>query len=181
MTTHEVINQVPPLVGHDAADDPALLDGLDREGAGWAADELHELGRLGGRRAGAASGAGWPNEHPPVLRTHDRLRPPRRRGGVPPGLARADGVPRSTHGLHAAPWARRPAGRARRPRRQVLRLAPADAGHGCPISMTYAAVPALRHAPELAARYEPLLTATSYDFGLRAAAGQARDCSPACR
>ncbi|MFJ6956469.1 acyl-CoA dehydrogenase family protein, partial [Micromonospora aurantiaca (nom. illeg.)] len=42
-----------------------------------------------------------------------------------------------------------------------------DAGHGCPISMTYAAVPALRHSPDLAARYEPLLTTREYDFGLR--------------
>ncbi|HEX2307784.1 MAG TPA: acyl-CoA dehydrogenase family protein, partial [Jatrophihabitantaceae bacterium] len=43
----------------------------------------------------------------------------------------------------------------------------AEAGHGCPISMTYAAVPALRHAPHLAAQFEPLLCAPSYDFGLR--------------
>jgi putative acyl-CoA dehydrogenase len=71
-----------------------------------------------------------------------------------------------THGLHAAPWA------DDRPGAHVARAAKfytwrPDAGHGCPISMTYAAVPALRHDPELAARYEPLLTATSYDFGLR--------------
>jgi putative acyl-CoA dehydrogenase len=36
--------------------------------------------------------------------------------------------------------------------------------------MTYAAVPALRAQPELAARWEPLLAATDYDFGLRAIA-----------
>ncbi|MEV4661962.1 isovaleryl-CoA dehydrogenase [Micromonospora echinofusca] len=165
MTTHEVFNQVPPLVGHDAADDPALLDGLDREGAGWAAAELHELGRLGGGEQAIEQGR-LANEHPPVLRTHDR------HGN------RVDEVEfhpawhelmrtAVTHGLHAAPWA------DDRPGAHVARAAKfytwrPDAGHGCPISMTYAAVPALRHAPELAARYEPLLTATSYDFGLRA-------------
>ncbi|MFV2116470.1 isovaleryl-CoA dehydrogenase [Micromonospora sp. LOL_025] len=164
MTTHEVLNQVPPLVGHDAADDPALLDALDREGAGWAADELHELGRLGGGEQAIEHGR-LANEHPPVLRTHDR------HGN------RVDEVEfhpawhelmrtAVTHGLHAAPWA------DDRPGAHVARAAKfhtwrPDAGHGCPISMTYAAVPALRHAPELAARYEPLLTATSYDFGLR--------------
>jgi putative acyl-CoA dehydrogenase len=42
-----------------------------------------------------------------------------------------------------------------------------DAGHTCPISMTYAVVPALRNQPELAARHEPLLTSREYDFGLR--------------
>ncbi|MGN9766908.1 isovaleryl-CoA dehydrogenase [Micromonospora sp. SD12] len=165
MTTHEVFNQVPPLVGHDAADDPALLDALDREGAGWAAAELHELGRLGGGEQAIEQGR-LANEHPPVLRTHDR------HGN------RVDEVEfhpawhelmrtAVTHGLHAAPWA------DERPGAHVARAAKfytwrPDAGHGCPISMTYAAVPALRHAPELAARYEPLLTATSYDFGLRA-------------
>ncbi|MEV4463836.1 isovaleryl-CoA dehydrogenase [Micromonospora echinofusca] len=165
MTTHEVFNQVPPLVGHDAADDPALLDGLDREGAGWAAAQLHELGRLGGGEQAIEQGR-LANEHPPVLRTHDR------HGN------RVDEVEfhpawhelmrtAVTHGLHAAPWA------DERPGAHVARAAKfyawrPDAGHGCPISMTYAVVPALRHAPELAARYEPLLTATSYDFGLRA-------------
>ena len=49
----------------------------------------------------------------------------------------------------------------------------AEAGHGCPISMTYACVPALRHAPSLAASYEPLLTAPVYDPGLRAPAAKA--------
>jgi putative acyl-CoA dehydrogenase len=33
--------------------------------------------------------------------------------------------------------------------------------------MTYAAVPALRHSPDLAGTYEPLLTARAYDPGLR--------------
>ena len=46
--THDVFNQVPPLAGHDLADDPALLGGLEREGAGWAVPEVHELGVLAG-------------------------------------------------------------------------------------------------------------------------------------
>src|SRR5256885_1720002 len=71
MHTHDVFNQVPPLVGYDAADDPALLDGLAREGAGWAAEEVHELGRLTGTEQAQEWGR-LANEHPPVLRTHDR-------------------------------------------------------------------------------------------------------------
>ena len=46
--THEVLNQVPPLAGHDVAQDPALLEALDREGAGAVLGELHELGILAG-------------------------------------------------------------------------------------------------------------------------------------
>ncbi|MGW4498751.1 isovaleryl-CoA dehydrogenase [Micromonospora sp. NPDC004336] len=164
MTTHEVFNQVPPMVGHDTADDPALLDGLAREGAGWAAAELHELGRIGGAEEAAEQGR-LANDHPPVLRTHDRYGHRIDEVEFHPAwheLMRTA----VTHGLHAAPWA------DDRPGAHVARAAKfyvwrPDAGHGCPISMTYAAVPALRHAPELAARYEPLLTARTYDFGLR--------------
>src|SRR5215469_6275785 len=67
--THEVTNQVQPLI-RDAADDPALLDALRREGAESAEAGLHELGR----RAGSAETqelARLANEHPPVLHTHD--------------------------------------------------------------------------------------------------------------
>ncbi|MEV4656860.1 isovaleryl-CoA dehydrogenase [Micromonospora sp. NPDC049301] len=164
MTTHEVFNQVPPLAGYDAADDPALLDGLEREGAGWAAAELHELGRLGGSEQAIEYGR-LANEHPPVLRTHDRYGHRIDEVEFHPAwheLMRTA----VTHGLHAAPWADARSG-AHVARAAKFYTWRPDAGHGCPISMTYAAVPALRHNPELAARYEPLLTATTYDFGLR--------------
>ncbi|HKY66215.1 MAG TPA: acyl-CoA dehydrogenase family protein, partial [Acidimicrobiales bacterium] len=38
-----------------------------------------------------------------------------------------------------------------------------EAGHGCPVSMTYSVVPALRNQPDLAAEWEPRLTARAYD------------------
>ena len=77
-------------------------------------------------------------------------------------------------GLHAAPW------RDDRPGAHVARAAAfyvwgqTEAGHGCPISMTYSIVPALRHAPDLARRFEPLLAAPDYDPGLRPPEEQAR-------
>jgi putative acyl-CoA dehydrogenase len=169
--THEVRNQVPPLTGHDVADDPALLAAVDREGAGWVAPELHELGRLAGA-ADTAERARLANEHPPVLRSHDRFGNRIDEVEFHPAwhalMTTAIG-----HGLHAAPWA------DQRPGAHVARAAKfyvwsqAEAGHGCPVSMTYSVVPALRRAPELAARYEPLLTAASYDPGLRPAADKA--------
>ncbi len=168
--THEVRNQVPPLTGHDVAADPALLEAVDREGAGWAAESLHELGLLAGR-AETAEAARLANEHPPVLRTHDRYG--NRIDEVefhPAWHALMDTA--VSRGLHATPWAEP------RPGAHVARAAKfyvwsqAEAGHGCPISMTYAVVPALRHAPALAARLEPLLTACAYDPGLRPPEGK---------
>src|SRR5215475_9521355 len=169
-TTHEVRNQVPPLAGHDVAADPALLEAVEREGAGWAAAELHELGLLAGQAA-TAEQARLANEHPPVLRTHDRYG--NRIDEVefhPAWHALLDTA--VGHGLHAAPWA------DPRPGAHVARAAKfyvwsqAEAGHGCPVSMTYAVVPALRNAPELAGRFEPLLVARAYDPGLRPADGK---------
>jgi putative acyl-CoA dehydrogenase len=168
--THEVRNQVPPLAGHDVAADPALLEAVEREGAGWAAGELHELGHLAGR-ADTQEQARLANEHPPVLRGHDRYGNRIDEVEFHPAwhalMETAAG-----HGLHAAPWA------DQRPGTHVARAAKfyvwsqAEAGHGCPISMTYAVVPALRHAPELAGRFEPLLVTRAYDPGLRPPEGK---------
>ena len=169
--THEVLNQVPPLAGYDVAQDAALLAALTREGGGFAEPELHELGELAGS-AVTQEHARLANTCKPVLRTHDS------RG------YRVDEVDfhpswhelmttAVSHGLHAAPWAdARPGAHAARAAKFMV-WTQAEAGHGCPVSMTYACVPALRHAPDLAALYEPLLTAASYDFGLRAPAAKA--------
>jgi putative acyl-CoA dehydrogenase len=169
--THEVFNQVPPLDGYDVAADQALLAGLHREGGGWAEGELHELGQLAGT-AGVQDQARLANVHKPVLRTHDA------RGN------RIDEVEfhpawhelmtvAVRHGLHAAPWADQAPGAHVARAAKFMVWTQAEAGHGCPISMTYACVPALRHAPGLAAAYEPLLTAPVYDPGLRPPATKA--------
>jgi putative acyl-CoA dehydrogenase len=163
--THQVTNQPPPLAGYDAADDPALLEALSREGAGWSQAAVRDLGR----QAGGLQAQEWgrlANEHPPRLRSHDRFGNRIDEVEFHPAWHALMSVA-TAHGLHAAPW------RADRPGAHVARAAgfyvwtQAEAGHGCPISMTYAIVPALRHAPDLARRFEPLLAAREYDFGLR--------------
>src|SRR4051812_33473469 len=70
--THEVRNQAPPLSGHNVFEtDRVLVEGLEREGGGWAADRARELGELLGRPEIQALGVAA-NEHPPRLHTHDR-------------------------------------------------------------------------------------------------------------
>lgn len=163
-STHQVTNQVPPLVGHDVADLPALLEGLAREGAGWALEELHELGALAGTEAAQELGR-RAEAHPPVLRTHDRYGHRVDEIDYDPAYHQLMDIAVS-RGMHAAPWASdRPGGHVARAA-EFFVWGQVDAGHGCPISMTYAVVPALRCAPELAAVYEPLLTASTYDPAL---------------
>ncbi len=170
--THEVTNQVPDLYGHghDLADDPTLLAALRGAGAGWAEPELHELGLL----AGTAEAAEWgrlANENPPVLRTHDRYGNRIDEVEFHPAWHELMRTAVS-HGLHAAPWQDdRPGAHTARAAKFYL-WGQVEAGHSCPISMTYAAVPALRATPELAAWLEPLLAAPEYDFGLREPSGK---------
>ncbi|RSM90542.1 DNA alkylation response protein [Kibdelosporangium aridum] len=164
-TTHEVTNQVPPLVGHDVAEDPALLEALRREGAGWAEPELHEVGRL----AGSEQAQEWGrvvNENEPVLRTHDRYGNRIDEVEFHPYWHSLMDVA-VEHGLHGAPWADSTPGAHVARAAKLFVWGQVEAGHTCPISMTYAVIPTLRANPELAAQYEPLLTAKTYDFGLR--------------
>jgi putative acyl-CoA dehydrogenase len=163
--THEVTNQVPPLVGHDTADDPALLEGLHREGADWAEEDVHALGRLAGGREAQEWGR-VANEHEPVLRTHDRYGNRVDEVEYHPAYHELMTVA-VEHGLHAAPWADERTGAHVARAAKFYLWGQVEAGHACPISMTYAVVPALRHNPELAGRIEPLLAATVYDPGLR--------------
>src|SRR5215469_14019686 len=172
--THEVLNQVPPLAGYDVADDPALIQALRREALPPEAGREHELHDLG-IRAGSAETrelAPLANEYPPVLRTHDsrghRIDEVEFHPAWHELMATA-----VSHGLHAAPWLDDAPGAhvARAARFYVWTQA--EAGHGCPISMTYAAVPALRHEPALASRFAPLLASRAYDPGLRVPDGKA--------
>src|SRR6266540_4870592 len=164
-TTHEVTNQVPPLTGYDVAADPALLEGVRREGADWAEAELHELGL----RAGGAEAQEWGRlveRHPPVLRTHDRYGHRIDEVEFHPYWHELMRVA-VAHGMHATPWLdTRPGAHVARAAKTYL-WGQVDPGHICPISMTYAAIPALRVSPELAEVYEPLLAAPVYDYGLR--------------
>ena len=168
--THVVTNQVPPLENYNPATSPVLVEALIREGGQWGLDEVNELGAIVGQpRSPTLGRARRPQS--PILHTHDRTGHRVDEVEFDPAyheLMRAA----IAHGLHAAPWA------DERPGAHVVRAAKmsvwtVEAGHVCPISMTYAVVPALRYNPELAAVYEPLLTSREYDPELKLATTKA--------
>jgi putative acyl-CoA dehydrogenase len=174
MTTHSVTNQPPPLVDYDVyTADTALREGVARYATPKRLSEIDaELSTLG-RAAGSAEAQRWgeqANTNEPVLRTHDRYG--NRIDEVefhPAWHALLDRA--VSAGLTGDAWTRIN-GHLRRAAGFMV-WSQAEYGHGCPVSMTHAAVPALRADPVLAEQWVPLLTSRSYDPGLRAA-GQKR-------
>jgi putative acyl-CoA dehydrogenase len=165
--THEVHNQPPPLQNRDLfADNVPLVEALEREGAGHASERLHAAGAFWGGEP--MTWGAQANEHPPVLHTHDRFGNRRDEVEFHPAWHElmAAGV---RDGLHALPW--REAGPGSHVARAAIYQcsAQAEAGFGCPLTMTFAAVPALRAQPEIAEEWVPLLTAAAYEPELRPA------------
>jgi putative acyl-CoA dehydrogenase len=168
---HEVTNQPPPLVNYNLFEsDLPLRESLEREGAWWAHHMVHDLGR----RAGTEEAIAWgfqANANAPQLHTHDRFGHRIDEVEFHPTWHRLMEVAIG-HGLHALPW-REPQPGAHAARAAAFYVwSQVEGGHGCPVSMTYASIPALRKQPELAARWEPLVTALEYDPGLRPPAGK---------
>ncbi|MFG2804848.1 acyl-CoA dehydrogenase family protein [Streptomyces sp. DT199] len=168
-STHTVTNQVPPLVGYDVfSADRSLTDAVERHlDPDLRDDVLGELAALG-RASGSAQVQEWgrlANENPPRLLTHDRYGNRVDEVEFHPSWHRLLGKGVSA-GLTAA-WDR-PAGHLRRAA-AFLVWTQVEAGNGCPLSMTHAAVPALRTDPDLAAEWEPRLTSMIYDRELRPA------------
>jgi putative acyl-CoA dehydrogenase len=162
MPTHDVENQAPPLADYNLfTSDTALVEAVRREGAAWIEDRAVELGRILGGEEAIAWGFDA-NNNPPTLHTHDA-------GGQRLDLVRFHPAWHElmrlsvANGLHNLPWANPRAG-AHAARAALFFLAGQnESGHGCPISMTYAAVPTLRRQPELARVWEPRIASTAYD------------------
>ncbi len=162
--THTVANQPPPLVGLDVfASNLPLVEATAREGAGWIAERASALGLLVGEEGGPGDLWGrLANENKPVLHTHDRYGNRIDEVEFHPAWHQlmTMGV---EHELHALPWrSEEPSAHAARAAMYMTGMQ-AEAGYACPITMTFAVVPALRAQPELAAEWEPLVTATTYD------------------
>jgi len=167
--THEVFNQVPPLEGVDVfSSNRPLVEATQREGAGWVLDRAAELGRF----VGGAPQQEWgrlANENKPVLRTFDRCGHRIDEVEFHPAWHKLMQMGVENE-LHSLPWT------SSEPYPHTARAAlymtamQAEAGYACPITMTFAVVPALRAQPELAAEWEPLLMSRSYDGRLIPAA-----------
>ena len=160
--THQVENVSCELADYNMyAQDTALREAVQREGAAWADADLLRFGQLTGSAEYLEQGH-LANKHQPELETHDRFGNRIDLVKFHPAYHRFMGTA-IEHGLHSSPWTNPRAGA------HVARAAgnylqtQVEAGHGCPITMTFAAIPALRLQPDLAALWEPKITARVYD------------------
>jgi putative acyl-CoA dehydrogenase len=159
---HVVANQSTPLADYNVfASDRVLVEAVRREGADWAEERISDLGAIVGSAHNLGLGM-LANEHGPKLRTHDRFGNRVDEVEFHPSWHELMEIA-VAHELHCSPW------KDPRPGAHVARgaafmtMSHADAGIGCPISMTYSVIPALRVQPELAAEWEPHFFSSTYD------------------
>ncbi|WP_201589106.1 isovaleryl-CoA dehydrogenase [Psychrobacter sp. Pi2-51] len=160
--THEVCNQPVALENYNAwQTDIALMEAVAREGGAWAQDHLSAFGaRTGGDLIDSGFAA---NENPPKLCSFDRYGHRIDEVEFHPAYHElmAAGM---EYGMSSFAWRHENREGAHVARAAVMYLgSQADAGFGCPMSMTYAAIPALRHAPALAEKWLPKLLSAEYD------------------
>ena len=145
--------------------DVALQEALEREGGDWGVARARDAGEVAGS-VEALEHSRRAERNVPILRTHDRYGNRIDHVELDPSwhwLLRG-AIEREVHSL---PWRSQPGTGAHVVRAALFMLyGHVNAGVMCPVSMTCAAVPALRDgAPEMAAEWEPRLTDPSYERG----------------
>ncbi len=147
--THEVTNQSAPLEDYNVFEaDRPLVEAVSREGGDLRSRRSARSARIAGRRETIELGR-LANENPPKLRTHDRFGNRIDEVEFHPAWHELMDVD-VAHGLHALPWREPEPGAHVARAAAFMCLSQAEAGIGCPISMTYSVIPALRAQPELA-------------------------------
>ena len=160
--THEVVNQPVELVDTNLYDsDTALKEAVQREGAGWASDALGAFGARAGSAEFLELGT-LANRNPPELDTHDRTG---RRVDLVRFHPSYHALMKASieDGLHSSPWTDPGEGaHVARAARSYMQTE-VEAGHGCPITMTFATSPCLKLQGDLAAQWLPKIQARVYD------------------
>jgi len=156
-----VLNQPPPLEGFNAYDaDPRLAEVLARAGAQSVVSAARELGGFAGSAEGQALAAAA-NRNTPTLQTHDRYGHRIDFVEYDPAyhalMARALGA-----GIHSLAWKQREAGFTSRAALFYL-WNQLEQGTACPVTMTFASIPMLAHAPDLDRRWRASILADAYD------------------
>ena len=160
--THEVENVGSELANYNLySQDRALQEAVQRENAGWAEADLERFGALAGAADYIELGF-LANKFTPEFDTHDRF-------GNRVDLVKYHPAYHELmktaieNGLHSSPWSDpKPGAHVARAAHTYMQ-SQIEAGHGCPITMTFASVPSIQAAPEVAKYWLPKITAREYD------------------
>lgn len=158
----EVFNQPPALENYNLfAADAALQEAVEKNGGAWNDENAHAFGKLLGKAETLELG-NLANKNPPVLKTHDRFGNRLDVVEFHPAyhaLVRI-GIENETHSLA---WTSEREGAF--VARSVLAFLKqqVDEGTSCPLTMTFAVVPSLRIAPEIADEWLPRILSNEYD------------------
>ncbi|GAB2523043.1 acyl-CoA dehydrogenase family protein [Microbulbifer agarilyticus] len=164
--THQVFNQPEPLQGHNLyAGDDALKESVIRYGGHWGEDDLQRYGEICGRPEWIEHGF-QANTHRPEFESHDRVGNRIDQVNYHPAYHQLMQLAKS-EGLHASPWT------DPQPGAHIVRAAKyylhsqLESGHCCPVTMTFACLPALQKNPVIAAAWLPKITEQAYDHSDR--------------
>ncbi len=162
--THTVENQASELVNYNMyAGDIALRESVNANNGGWGEPDLNRFGAI----TGSAEVIEWGFQanaalNKPTLHTHSRYGERIDEIRFHPSYHQLFELS-VREGLHASHW------REPKPGAQVVRAAKyylmsqVEAGHGCPVTMTMASIPTLRHQPDLYAQWSPKILSSVYD------------------
>jgi putative acyl-CoA dehydrogenase len=165
---YQVTNQPPPLEPYNLLlSDRVLREALVREKAAWAEAELTALGNKLGDPQTIQLGF-EANRNPPLLRAFDRYGHRIDEVDFHPAWHVLLSIAVEA-GLHSSPWAQPKPGAHVARAAGTYMLGQIESGVYCPLAMTYGAVPALRHAPEVAAEWLPRIFTRQYDPRFRPA------------
>jgi putative acyl-CoA dehydrogenase len=160
LSTHEVFNQSEPMTGYNAfSGDVMVREAIGRTDAKVHAERLSGFGA----RIGAQEVQDWAvraNANPPVFKPFDRFGQRLDEVEFHPDYHNLMELGLS-HGVSSAAWTVDQGGHSLHAALLML-MGDADAGVCCPMSMTYACVPALRHA-DWAGDWIKGATAGAYD------------------
>lgn len=161
--THEVVNQATPLENYDLyGRDPLAKEVVVKAGGDWAHPELHRLGQTLGSAEWIEKGF-LANRYKPELLTFDRYGHRVDQVKFHPAYHELMDLGIQT-GISAQPWneADRPGVMVARALKHYM-LTQIEAGVCCPLTMSFAAVPALSADPVLEKEWRPRLLTREYD------------------
>lgn len=160
--THDVTNQPPALENYNCyLSDQALQAAVQREGASWASADIERFGAVAGRAETIALGF-QANATKPLLQTHDRFGHRIDQIEFHPAYHELMGIA-MREGLHSSPWQHPQVGAHVARAAKYYMHTQVEAAHGCPITMTFAVVPALQQQQDIASQWLPLVMGTEYD------------------